>query len=485
MLHCAHRLPAPVEHLQVGELLRDVTHKSPIFAQILTTAQRTNFQHMTGDKQQRAILDKLGIASLNAMQNEALVSIASQREIVLLSPTGTGKTLAFLLPIIPMLNEDLVGVQALIMVPSRELATQIEQVMRDMGTGFKTNAVYGGRSMSQDKIDLKHPPSVLIGTPGRIADHLRRGTFSTQGIHTLVLDEFDKSLEVGFETEMKEIINALPKLKKKILTSATKKIEIPPFVRLKNPLYLNFLKEKTSRLKLKTVEYTEKEGLATLLILLRHLNGKPGVVFCNFRESVETVSDYLSRFRFPHGCFYGGMEQQERERALVKFRNGTHRVLLATDLAARGIDVPEIQFVVHYELPSKPDEFIHRNGRTARMMSDGAAYIMKWSYKPLPEFMKEFRSKLIPVSELSKTKSDATLWKTLYITGGRRDKISKGDIAGLFIKQGKLTPDQLGLIEVKQDFSFVAVQEECVKTLLPLVNNAKLKTKKVRVSVVD
>ncbi len=440
---------------------------------------------MTVDKQQRAILDKLGIASLNDMQNEALVKIASQREVVLLSPTGTGKTLAFLLPIVSMLEQDLVGVQALIMVPSRELATQIEQVMRDMGTGFKTNAVYGGRPMSQDKIDLKHPPSVLIGTPGRIADHLRRKTFSTSDTHTLVLDEFDKSLEVGFETEMKEIINALPKLKKKILTSATKKIEIPPFVRLKNPLYLNFLAQKTSKLQLKTVEYTEKEGLVTLLTLLRHLNGKRGVVFCNFRETVETVSEYLSKHRFPHGCFYGGMEQQERERALVKFRNGTHSVLLATDLAARGIDVPEIQFVVHYELPAKPDEFVHRNGRTARMMSNGAAYIMKWSYKPLPEFMTEFRSKLIPVSELSKTKSNATLWKTLYVTGGRRDKISKGDIAGLFIKQGNLNPDQLGLIEVKQDFSFVAVQEDCIKTLLPLVNNAKLKTKKVRVSVVE
>ena len=451
---------------------------------VISGAEQT-FLLMTSIKNQQAILEKLGIEALNAMQNESLLKIKSSSEVVLLSPTGTGKTLAFLLPIVELLKDDFVGVQALIMVPSRELATQIEQVMREMGTGFKTNAVYGGRPMSQDKIDLKHPPSVLIGTPGRIADHLRRETFSVAGIHTLVLDEFDKSLEVGFETEMREIVNALPKLKKKILTSATKKIEIPPFVRLKNPVHLNFLKEKTSRLKLKTVEYTEKDGLVTLLTILRHLNGKPGVVFCNFRETVEEVSDFLTKHRFPHGCFFGGMEQIERERALVKFRNGTHRVLLATDLAARGIDVPEIQFVVHYELPSKADEFIHRNGRTARMMSDGSAYIMKWSYKPLPEFMTEFRSKLIPVSEFSKTKSDAIQWKTLYITGGRRDKISKGDIAGLFMKQGKLDSTQLGMIEVKQEFSFVAVQDECVDSLLPLVNNVKLKTKKVRVSVVD
>lgn len=440
---------------------------------------------MESTKNQEAILNKLGITALNAMQEEAIAKISSEKEVVLLSPTGTGKTLAFLLPLVDLLNRETEGVQALIMTPSRELATQIEQVMREMGAGFKTNAVYGGRALSQDKMDLKHPPSVLIGTPGRIADHLRRGSFATDTIQTLILDEFDKSLETGFETEMKEIIAALPNLTTKILTSATKKIEIPAFVRLKNPVYLNFLKEKTSRLKLKTIEYPAKENLPTLVTLLQHLEGKPGVVFCNFRESVELVSAFLTKNKVAHGCFYGGMEQQDRERALIQFRNGTFRVLLATDLAARGIDVPEIQFVVHYELPSKPDEFVHRNGRTARMMSDGAAYIMKWQEKPLPEFMSEFRSKVIPITELSKTRSQEDVWKTLYVTGGRRDKISKGDIAGFFIKQGKLHAEQLGRIEVKQDCAYVAVHENTLPKLLPLVANQKLKTKKVRVDVVN
>jgi superfamily II DNA/RNA helicase len=440
---------------------------------------------MEGKKSQSEILSKLGIEALNAMQVEALEKIATSSEIILLSPTGTGKTLAFLLPIVAKLEQDTPGVQALIMAPSRELATQIAHVMQEMGTGFKANAVYGGRPLSQDKIDLKHPPTVLIGTPGRIADHIRRASFSTAGIHTLVLDEFDKSLEVGFETEMTEIMAALPNLTTKILTSATKKIDVPNFVRLKNPVYLNFLKEKASRLKLKTIEYPKGANLLTLVTLLQHLEGKPGVVFCNFRETVEQVHEYLNRNQVPHGCFFGGMEQQDREQALIKFRNGTHRVLLATDLAARGIDVPEIQFVVHYELPAKAEEFIHRNGRTARMMRDGAAYIMKWSDKALPEFMADFRAKVIPVSELSKTRSDATLWTTLYVTGGRRDKISKGDIAGLFIKQGKLTAEQLGRIEVKPDCAYVAVQADLVNRLLPLVNNAKLKTKKVRITVLE
>jgi superfamily II DNA/RNA helicase len=439
---------------------------------------------MEGIKSQSEILSKLGIEALNPMQEEALEKMGQSSEIILLSPTGTGKTLAFLLPVLAKLNPNATGVQALIMAPSRELASQIAQVMQEMGTGFKTNAIYGGRPLSQDKIDLKHPPTVLIGTPGRIADHMRRESFATDGIHTLVLDEFDKSLEVGFETEMTEIMAVLPNLTTKILTSATKKIEVPSFVRLKNPVYLNFLKEKTSRLKLKTIEYPKGANLPTLVTLLQHLEGRSGVVFCNFRETVEQVHEYLNRNRVPHGCFYGGMEQQDREEALIKFRNGTHRVLLATDLAARGIDVPEIQFVVHFELPAKAEEFIHRNGRTARMMRDGAAYIMKWSERELPDFMSDFRAKVIPVSELSKTPSDAPTWTTLYVTGGRRDKISKGDIAGLFIKQGKLTSDQLGRIEIKPDSTYVAVHSDLVDNLLPLVNNVKLKTKKVRIMVV-
>ena len=158
-------------------------------------------------KEQQDILEKLNIHVLNPMQEEAIPVINNTTNTILLSPTGTGKTLAFLLPIIKVLNPDSDDVQALILVPSRELAIQIEQVIRSMGSGFKVNAVYGGRPMSKDKIELKHVPAILIGTPGRIADHFRNDRFSKKNIKTLILDEFDKSLEVGFEQEMREIIN--------------------------------------------------------------------------------------------------------------------------------------------------------------------------------------------------------------------------------------------------------------------------------------
>ncbi len=440
---------------------------------------------MKGVKDQQRILGKLGIEELNPMQEEALSVICDNDEVILLSPTGTGKTVAFLLPVIAQLKPDVLGVQALILAPSRELAMQIEQVLRDMGSGFKVNSVYGGRATSQDKLDLQHPPTVLIGTPGRVADHFRRETFSADGIHTLVLDEFDKSLEIGFEADMSGIIVELPALRKKILTSATQKVQIPEFVAIKEPVYIDYLDEGVERLQIKTVVSDDLDKLPTLLQLLRHLGKQPGIVFCNFRESIERVSDYLAKNGLEHDCFYGGMEQRDRERALIRFRNGTHNILLATDLAARGIDVPEIQFIIHFELPPRPDEFTHRNGRTARMNAEGTAYVLKWNQQDLPHFIKKLKPPVVHPKELEQANpAKSAEWKTLYVSGGRRDKISKGDIAGLFMKQGKLKPDELGLIEIKQDCAFVAVRSENVNALLPLVTNTKLKKKKVRVSEV-
>jgi len=216
-------------------------------------------------KNQKNILDKLNIGKLNPMQEEAQTAILTNSEIVLLSPTGTGKTLAFLLPIIEKLDAESTEVQVLILVPSRELAIQIEQVIRKMGAGYKTNALYGGRAGSQDKIDLKHRPAILIGTPGRIADHMRRQSFSLAEIKTLVLDEFDKSLEIGFEKEMIEIMEALTELRKKILTSASNKAEIPKFVGLHKPIYIDYLNIGTSQLKVKTIISPSKDKLKTLV----------------------------------------------------------------------------------------------------------------------------------------------------------------------------------------------------------------------------
>ena len=431
-------------------------------------------------KNQEDILKKLKIEQLNPMQEETLTVFESSSDIILVSPTGTGKTLAYLLPIIGNLDAGSDEIQVLILVPSRELALQIEQVIREMGSGYKANAVYGGRTGYQDKLDLKHTPSLLIGTPGRVADLLRRDRFSTQGIRTLVLDEFDKSLEIGFEQDMGEIVTALPNIEKRILTSATIATEIPAFVGLKQPVCLDYSDQAISQLKVKTVVSPSKDKLETLVKTLRHIGNQPGIVFCNFKETIQEVSNYLTVNNIHHVCFFGGMEQMDRERALIKFRNGTHQLIIATDLAARGLDIPELKFILHFQLPPRSQEFTHRNGRTARMNADGTAYILKWVNEELPEFIGDTEMETIVDAPTPK----APIWKTLFITGGRRDKISKGDIAGLFLKQGGLSKEQLGIIEIKQDCSYVAVRASKMNELIKSLNNSKLKTKKVRVSEV-
>jgi superfamily II DNA/RNA helicase len=431
-------------------------------------------------KDRQAILKKLGIDALNPMQEAAGKAIASNTDVLLLSPTGTGKTLGFLLPIIESLDPACDEVQVLIIVPSRELAIQIEQVVREMGTGYKTNAVYGGRAGAKDKLELKHRPAILIGTPGRVADHLRRERFPVEDISTLVLDEFDKSLEIGFETEMTEIIDELTSVKKRILTSATQGIEIPSFLGFGIPTVIDYLEEGVSQLAVQLVISPSKDKLGTLVDLLCDVGNQPGIIFCNFKDSIERVSEFLTKSNISHGCFFGGLEQMDRERALIKFRNGTHQVLIATDLAARGIDVPELKFIIHYHLPLKSEEFTHRNGRTARMNSEGTAYVLKWEGEDLPDFIESKAVKtLIQANPPAPSK-----WETLFISGGRKDKISKGDIAGLFFKQGQLKKDQLGMIELKQDCAFVAVPKLEATWVIQQVNNTKLKKKKVRVSIV-
>jgi len=430
-------------------------------------------------KTKAEILEKLGIEALNSMQEAALEAIPRQSEVVLLSPTGTGKTLAFLLPLTDFLDPEKEKVQALILVPSRELAIQIEQVAREMGSGLKINAVYGGRSASKDKIDLQHPPALLIGTPGRVADHIRRENIETDAIQYLILDEFDKSLEVGFEKEMKAIVRALPNLAKKILTSATQQVEIPGFLHLKQPFKLNYLQEDNlPDLELRLLWSDQADKLASLKNLRMQVGSGRGIIFCNYKDTIEFVSGFLQQENIHHICYFGGLEQRDRERALIQFRNGTYRLMVATDLAARGIDVPALDFIIHFQLPFQKEEFIHRNGRTARMNTGGTAYLIHFKNKILPEYLDPIEEVIL--SEQGQIPAPSQ-WETLFISGGRQDKISKGDIAGLFLKQGGLKKEELGLIELKQDCAFVAVAKKHSQRLVEELNNSRLKKRKVRV----
>lgn len=429
------------------------------------------------------VLQKLNIAALNNMQIAAIAAIEKKRDVLLLSPTGSGKTLAFLLPLLDFISLKTKGVQVLILVPSRELGLQIEQVFKQMDTGFKVNCCYGGHPVKTEKNNLIQPPAVLIGTPGRIAYHVRNESFDVQTVKVLVLDEFDKSLEFGFETDMTFIIQSLRNLQKNVLTSATKMEILPPFTGIKNIFEVNFLKdiEQKPALKLKTVLADGQDKLATLFNLICKTENKTSLVFCNHRDAVERISELLYDREIAHGIFHGGMDQPDREKSLIKFRNGSYHILVTTDLASRGLDIPETAFVIHYQLPNSLDAYTHRNGRTARMKADGTAYLILGGNETLPKF-------IIEEPEIEKLSENLPLpkptdWVTFYVAAGKKDKVNKVDIVGLLLQKGKLEKAELGLIEVADHVSYAAVNRKKLPELLRLLKDEKIKGKKFRMGL--
>lgn len=428
------------------------------------------------------ILQNLGIQALNTMQETAGTAIVQDTNVVLLSPTGSGKTLAFLLPLLTLLDPEVSSVQCLILVPSRELALQIEQVWKKLKTDYKVNVCYGGHSLDTEIKNLSNPPAVLIGTPGRIADHIDRGNFKTDRIKTMILDEFDKSLQLGFHDEMSFIIGNLKKLSKRVLVSATSEIEIPKYTGVVNPTVLDFIvEEEPTNLTEKIVISKEKDKINTLFQLLCSLKSESALIFCNHRDAAERISDALNEKGIYATYYHGGMNQDERERALIQFRNKSVSYLITTDLAARGLDIPEMKHVIHYHLPAKEEEYTHRNGRTARMLASGTAYLLFHDSEKRPDYI----SGSLPVltlpaqSQLPKPPE----FQTLYISGGKKNKLNKIDIVGFFSQKGKLEKGDLGLIEVKDFISFAAVKYGKVKELLQNIREEKMKGRKYKIEV--
>jgi superfamily II DNA/RNA helicase len=429
------------------------------------------------------ILSRLKIKALNEMQLASIAAFDKHDSVVLLSATGSGKTLAYLLPLIKLIKPAGTKTQAIIIVPSRELALQIESVFKSMGTKLKVTCCYGGHLRETEENNLKQPPLILIGTPGRLADHIRRGNITTDTIETLVLDEFDKSLELGFADEMSFIIGSLPSLKKRMLISATEAIRIPGFIGIQDPVKLDFLdtKDEETGLTVKTVLSDEKDKLETLFRLICTLGNRSTIVFCNHRESVERTSNWLKEKDIINVFYHGALEQPERDVALFKFRNGTANVLVTTDLASRGLDIANIRYIIHYHLPATEDIFTHRNGRTARMDASGTAILILSPEEKLPGYIDPGTEKI----ELPETVQlpEKPQWSTLFIAAGKKDKVNKIDIVGFLSNKGQLKKDDIGLIEVKDFISYVAVKKIKISNALQLIKDQKIKNKKVKIAV--
>ena len=426
---------------------------------------------------QQDALRRLNIDALNTMQMAALAHCRANSSMVLLSPTGTGKTLAYLLPLLERLDQRRSGVQAVIVLPSRELARQVFEVWRVMATPFQMTALYGGRPLEQEVASLGGAStSVIVGTPGRLLDHLNRSSFAVDKCTHLVIDEFDKCLEMGFRDEMSKLIDKLPAVTSRFLLSATDADEIPQFAGTADVERLDYRgggEQPAVRTSFYTITTTPDKRLEKLFSLLCSFGGEPAIVFCNFRETVDEVYRYLTKNSLHCVAYNGAMEQKARELALYRFTSGCSNILVSTDLAARGLDIKDVKHVVHYQRALSADIFTHRNGRTARWEADGSVYMIAFENKELPDFvpdgLEEYnlpkRNTLPPAPE----------WTVLYVGKGKRDKLSRGDLAGFFIKKGGLKPDEVGTILVFQDYSYVAVKLNRMRGVLKKVEGEKIK----------
>ena len=431
------------------------------------------------------ILSKLKIEQLNTMQQTSLDACRAGEDLILLSPTGTGKTLAYLLPLVRGLKPGAEGVQAIVLVPSRELALQIEQVFKSMGTAFSVMSCYGGRPAMEEHRTMKNiQPSVIIATPGRMNDHLNKQNLDASTVRLLVIDEFDKCLEFGFQEEMAEVLGKLPGLKQRFLLSATDAEEIPRFTGLNRVVKLDFLEKKEAaeqRLHLYKVLSPEKDKLETLYKLLCSLGKDSTLVFCNHRESVERVGKYLHSMKVYCEIFHGGMEQDKRERALYKFRNGSCNIFISTDLAARGLDIADIKHVIHYHLPIGEDGFVHRNGRTARWDNEGCAYLILHAEERIPDYVDmDLDEFVLPEKAPAPALPN---FVTLYIGKGKKDKINKVDIVGFLSKKGNLNREDVGRIDVKDHYAYAAIARAKAKQTLKLIQNEKIKGAKALIEL--
>lgn len=422
------------------------------------------------------ILNNLGIASLSEMQKATSDAFLSGRgDVVVLSPTGSGKTLAYLLPLVEQIDITSDTLQAIVVVPGRELAMQSARVLASMKCGVRGYACYGGRAAMDEHRELRTVlPHIIFATPGRLNDHIDKDNISVLHVATAVIDEFDKCLDMGFEGEMMKVMRKLRFASRRILLSATNAETIPNFIDISHARYVDFLdaSDVSTRIQVQVLRSPVNDKLETLFSYLCTVGDVSTIVFVNYRESVERVEKYLAENGFAVSAFHGGLDQQQREDALYKFTNKSANIMVCTDLGSRGLDIDDVANVVHYHLPETHEAYIHRIGRTARWNADGNAMFILGPKETLPEYVTEYTEAVLPdtIPQPSLPKMS-----TIYIGKGKKDKISRGDIVGFLCKKGGLQPGDIGKIDVKERYAYVAVKRDTAERLLARVKNEKIK----------
>lgn len=430
----------------------------------------------------QAIGRRHGVESLNPMQRAVAEAKASR--IVLLAPTGSGKTLAFTVPMIESLAPASGRVQAVVIAPARELVLQIADVIRPVAEGYKTVTLYGGHSALDEANSLAAGADIVVATPGRLLDHILRENIDIRTASTLVIDEYDKQLELGFHDQMRRICRRIPRVRRLLLTSATPLAERPDFIDLSQAKVIDFSERAAaprSRMKIALVKSPSRDKLEALADLLHALPDGRTIVFVNHRESADRVHAYLVRQHFPAGLYHGGLDQMDRELAVDMLNNGTTPILVSTDLGSRGLDIDAVRSVVHYHIPPTAEAWTHRNGRTARVDATGEIYILASEGESLPEYVDyDFEFVPDPDTNPDPIRSDTA---TLYIAAGKKEKLSKADILGFLTKQCGLDGKAVGRIAVKDHCAIAAIPRASAPSVTAAFAASKIKGRRIRASI--
>lgn len=425
------------------------------------------------------------IDTLNDMQQSVLAASCNEGDIMLLSPTGSGKTIAFLVSLLKALKEPNGRVQAVIIAPSRELVMQIGKVVRDIAIGHKVTCCYGGHNVLDEKQSLSVTPSIIVSTPGRLLDHINREHVDVHSTRVLVLDEFDKSLELGFQDEMRRILRHMPNIGRRYLTSATKIDDIPDFVRIFKPQIVDFRENKDeldTRTTVLRVNSDDKDKLQALLKLLKNVPCGRTIVFANYRDAVERIYAFLKDNGVPVGVYHGGLDQIDREKAISMFNNGSYLVMVTTDLGARGLDIADVMNIIHYHIPSSEETYTHRNGRTARVKASGNVYVLVNTADVLPDYM-TFDG-ILDMQDIAELKMRAE-YSTLYFQAGKKEKISRGDIVGFISNNGGIEGREIGMIDLHDHYALVAIPSDKATDVLARISRLKIKNKRVRITLAE
>jgi ATP-independent RNA helicase DbpA len=444
------------------------------------------------------VVAELGFIAPTPVQARAIPLLLAGRDLIGQSTTGSGKTAAFALAILQKLKRGKRHPQALILCPTRELCAQVARDFRKLGrreADLVVSIVSGGQPMKPQLAALQLGVHVVVGTPGRVLDHLVRGSLDLSGVATIVVDEADRMLDMGFGEEMEKVLSGAPTPRQTVFFSATfpRSIDAMTKAHQQNPERLTVAESEGPKTLLRQLGYLVDDGrrLDTLLAVLRTSPPESAIVFCNFKATVARIEQALGAAGVSSASLHGGLEQKERDFVMAKFRNHSIRVLVATDVAARGLDIEGLDLVVNYELPFQPEIYVHRIGRTGRAGKPGTAVSLvgpqdrakvKAIEAAIGAPLERRAQTEVPVSTPA-VQADATM-ETLYISGGRKDKLRPGDILGALTGEaGGLPGSEVGKIEIHDRFSYVAIAKGSANRAIARLGAGRIKGKKFKVGL--